>query len=194
MSTLVTQLDLMTGESLSVPSATGAIIPEPMPQNIGLSDPVNERIQDQLDDLKNIYQEPSPQLLHAVTLLSEAARACTDAIESEERADRFRADDCMLKAQVLVSELVGFRGIGDGFGIVATALMFAFINKGGTPFTIAEMRAILRTLNSLRTGPFASLETAVVVTGILEKAKLVIDPIPLTELFTEAQEAGFIDS
>jgi len=52
VSTLVTQLDLMTGESLSVPSATGAIIPEPMPQNIGLSDPVNERIQDQLDDLK----------------------------------------------------------------------------------------------------------------------------------------------
>jgi hypothetical protein len=184
----------MTGRSSTVPNATGAIIPEPVPQNNRAPSPITERVQDQLDDLKTIYREPSPQLLHAVTLLSEAAKACADALEAEDRVDRFRADDCMLRVQALVGELIGFRGIGDGFGIVATALMFAFINKSGIPFTKSEMQAVLRTLNSLRTGPFASMETAVAVTGILEKARLVIDPIPLGELFTEAQEAGFVDS
>lgn len=193
MSTQVTRLDLMTGNSFTVPSATGAFIPELVPHNAADST-IRERVQDQLDDLKAIYREPSPLLFHAVTLLSEAAGACAQAIDAEERADKFRADDCMLKVQALVTELIGLRAIGDGLGIVATSLMFAFINKGGVPFTKTEMRAVLRTLNSLRTAPFSSVESAVGVTGILEEAGLVVDPIPLADLFVEAEEAGFVDS
>ncbi len=187
------QLDLRTGKTHTVTGCTGAATQEIGEFTIQNAAPVNERVQDQLEDLIEIYPEPSDKLLQVVTSLSEAILACNEAIQAEETADRFRADDCMLKVQAISMELFEFRGIGEGFGVVVTSLMFTFINKQGLPFSKDEMHAILRTLRALRSAPFCSLEKGVSITEILELAGLVVDPIPLTDLLTEAQEAGFVD-
>jgi hypothetical protein len=191
MSTIVTQYDLLTGKSLEVPSVTGDLVSE---GNATVTpSKISENVQDQLDDLRAIYPEGRPQLVQVITLLSEAAKTCAAAIEAEAQNEKFLADDCMLKIQALIGELVKLRGIGDGFGIVTTALLFTFINKGGRPFADSEMRRVLRILNLLRTAPFLSIESAADATSILEEAGLAVDPLPLTDLLTEAQEAGFVD-
>jgi hypothetical protein len=194
MTEQVLKLDLTTGISQSVPSVTGAFAPGFAASAVQALAAIKESARDQLEDLKVIYSEPSPQLGQAVTLLSEAAFACVEAIDAEENSKRFRADDCMLRVQAISSQLFDFRSLGDGFGIVSTALMFAFINKNGMPFSKAEMYAVLRVLKTLRSAPFSSMENAVTITGILEQAGLIVDPLPLTDLLTDAQEAGFVDS
>lgn len=187
------QLDLLTGKTKSSVPFTGAPKQESGSFTIENVAASREHVHDQLEDLREIYPEPSNQLLQAVTSISEAIVACNEAIQAELAGDKFRADDCMLKVQATSMELFDLRGIGDGFGVVATSLMFAFINKHGIPFNRLEMHAILRTLKALRSAPFASLEKGVSMTEVLESAVLVIDPIPLTDLLTEAQEAGFLD-
>jgi hypothetical protein len=191
MSTL--QVDLLTGKTQSSEGSTAAG-QERSEFTIENAAAVKESAQDQIEDLREIYPAPSDNLLKAVTLLSEAIFACNDAIQAEEVADKFRADDCMLKVQAASMQLFELRGIGDGFGVVATALLFTFVNKQGIPFIKSEMHAILRTLKALRSAPFSTLEKGVAVTEILELEGLVIDPVPLTDLLNEAQEAGFVDS
>jgi len=188
------QLDLLTGKIHTATGSTAAANQETGGFTIENAAAVSQSVQDQLEDLREIYPDPSPQLQRVITSLTEAILACNEAIQAEEAADKFRADDCMLKVQAASMELIELRGIGDGFGVVATALMFAFINKRGTPFSKIEMNAVLRTLKALRSAPFPTLENGAAVTEILEKAGLVIDPVPLTDLLREAQEAGFVDT
>lgn len=161
---------------------------------VEVSATARETAQELLDDLSQIYGDPGPRLSRVLALAVSAIDATKEAIEAEDKKDRFRADDYMLMVGACIGELFEFRGIGNGFAIVVAALTFAFINKRGLPFSSSEMYAVLRTLNAIRTAPFCSVEVAVATTEILESAGLTVDPIPLTDLLTDAQEAGFVDS
>lgn len=194
MSTPVTQVDIAAQNSNGSASRTEGTDVFSGPLTLQVKSTFNESVQDQLDDLNAIYGDPSPKLGQVLSLLTIAVDACKGAIDAEDRADKFRADDCMLSVQASVGDLFSYRSVGDGFAIVITALAFMFINKSGLPFTKREMYAVLRTMNGIRTAPFCNLESAVSMTEVLEDAGLMIDPLPLTDLLTEAQEAGFVDT
>lgn len=186
-------IDLKTGSSVSAPSLTGALLPQSGEFELQVRERVGDAVQEQLEDLKIIYGEPSDLLNQAITVISEAVRACTVAISATEVGDRIQADSFMLQVQTFLPELFKLRKIGDGFGIICSALIFSFANKAGSPFTKSEMHVILRALQKLWSTPYISVENAIQVTEFLEQSGLIVDPVPLTDLFTYAEEDGLFD-
>lgn len=154
---------------------------------------VAERVHDTLDDLRSLYPHPSTRLERFITVVTEAIELCKAGIESEERCERFRADDYLLKVQALLAELMKAQTM-EGPAIVAGAITFGIINRHGKPLNVAEMSAILRSLNGIRLAPFCSVDEAVTMTEILESAGFTVDPPPLAEFLTDAQEAGFVET
>jgi len=186
-------VDLQTGVSRSVPDATGTPDSVPKVFTVGTSDLTAERVRDQIDDLKAIYPEPSSGLGTAMRIIAESIDFCVKAIEAERAGDRMSADEFMLHAQALLPELVSVQRLGDGFGIVVAALVFLFANMSGAPFSSEQMFAVLKSYRALWTSPFLSQDSAVTITDDLEDANLAVDPLPLTELFNDAEEAGLVD-
>lgn len=154
----------------------------------------NEEVKDILHDLEDIYGEISPMLGQVLSLLSSAIAANREAIDFQTKGNDLKADARMLLVQTQIEELFSLRrSVGEGFAVVIGALMFAFINKAGMPFGKKELYGVLGTLNAIRMAPFCSIERAVQYTEPLEQAGLVIDPIPLSDLLSEAEEAGFVE-
>lgn len=186
-------VNLKTGHSTAAPVVTGGSPLTSGSFEVRGTEPATESVQDQLEDLKTIYGELSANLSVAIATLSEAIQACSDAIEADEAGNTIQADTSMLQIQAALPELFKARGIGDGFGIIVTALMFSFVNKGGSPFSRPEMHAVMRALKALWSTPFISTESAVEATACLEQAGLISDPLPLTDLFSQVEEAGLVD-
>lgn len=187
-------IDNHTGLNLSVPSVTGAFIPSvETPVEIRNEDSNNQRVHDHLTDLSAIYPDPSDGLAPAMNVVSESMKACQKAIEAERKGDKLKADGLMLRAQALLPDMVAVRGIGEGFGIVTAALVFLFANQQGVPFSLVQIIALLRAYKSIWEAPFMSVDRAVAITDDLEETGLVVDPIPLTELYSQAEQDGFVD-
>jgi hypothetical protein len=186
-------VNLKTGASTSVPSVTGNFLIEDGSFQLQPAERVGEAVQDQLEDLKTIYGEPSANLSRAIEIISESIDSCVKAIESVGAGDKIQADSYMLQTQAVLPELFKLRQISDGFGIICSALMFSFVNRAGRPFQDREIHAVLRGLRALWSTPYLSIWDAVCVTDDLEQAGLIVDPIQLTALFTYAEEAGLVD-
>lgn len=194
MSVLASQVQIASGQSIGSFGATGAQQLAPGAMKIEVRTTTSERAGDAIDDILSIYGEPSLKLGQAVMSLTSAIDICREAISFERDNDRIRADSRMVDLQAKVAELFSYRSIGDGFSAVIAALMFMFVNKAGLPFRQPEMFAILRTINSLLSAPYCSIESAVGIVQGLEDVGLVIDSKPLSDLLAEAQEAGFVDA
>jgi hypothetical protein len=155
---------------------------------------LSDAVRDQLDDLRAIYGEPSDSLQRVIESLTEAIEFCKEALVAKNEGNGLAADDNMAKAQITIAGLINHRKAGQGFDIVIGALTLAFTNKAGIPLRESEILAVLQTMNQLRNGPFSSVEKAVAITETLENAGLVVDPLPLTDLLMDAEEAGLVES
>jgi hypothetical protein len=162
--------------------------------NVQIVEPEDERLSDQIDDLRAIYGDPTRQLSEMLSALNLAIAACREATEFEKSNNSYRADEKMLLVQAELGNLFFLRdSFEDGFGLVIGALIFSFVNKEGQPFTYGELFAILRTLNELQSAPYCSIEKAVDITDKLEIAGLSPTPKPLSDLLVEAEEAGIVE-
>lgn len=176
----------------AVSSVTGGHVPAVGPIELRTVD-VDQRVQEQIRDLSALYPDPSPKLATAMALISEAVRNTVAAIEAAESDDQLKADNALLQVQAALPDLFRVREVGDGFRVVCAALLFAFENKNGSPFTKGQMYALLRAYKALWESPFMSAESAVAHTDVLEDSGLIVDPVLLTDIFSEAEEAGFVD-
>jgi hypothetical protein len=186
-------INIKTGSSIAAPVSTGESPAISGSFELRGTEPASEAVQGQLDDLRTIYGEPSASLSRAISIVTDAIAACSNAIEASDAIDKIKADIFMLQIQASLPELFEMRGIGDGFGIIVTALMFSFLNKTGSPFSKPQILAVMRALRALWSTPFVSVEGAAEVTDLLDQAGLIADPLPLTDLFVGVEEAGLID-
>lgn len=190
-----TVIENQTGLQTSPASATGSLIQAAeTPLEVRTADELDERVNEHLIDLRQIYPDPGDGVATAMRVLAESIDACQQAIEAKRQGQELRADSSMLTTQSLLPDLIAVQRIGEGFGIVVSSLVFSFANQAGLPFSLEQMNMLLRAYKAVWQAPFMSLDRAVALTDELENVGLKVDPAPLTNLYVWAEEEGFVDA
>lgn len=108
-----------------------------------------------IDDLYPDHAATSILLGNALTLLNSAIEALSKSAAALGRGEQIDSDEQAIRCQSALPELFCCRALGDGFGAVVNAAIFAFRNNEGTPFSKRQIEGYR--LHSVGSGKHRSL-------------------------------------
>lgn len=129
--------------------------------------------------IEELYPDPSASsnvLGNALGLLNSAIESLSSAVTLYARGDVIESDEAAMRCQALLPELFCCRGLGDGFGGIVNAAMFAFNNATGIPLNGRQLEGLQIGLGRIRSEPYLSFDAAVQIITYLEDLGLTVDP------------------
>ena len=111
-----------------------------------------------------------------MVLLREALNWLDRALDDMQSGDPIHADDAMQHVHAMLPELFCCRALGDGFGAVVSALLGTFDHLRGLPMKLQQIRAVRCAVETIRSNPRISFETAMEQIDQLERSGLNVDP------------------
>jgi len=124
----------------------------------------------------------SSDMRNAIRLLSVGTERLEEALGASRRQETVAADDALQRFQGMLPELFCLRSLGDGYGMIINALLYAFENLEGTPLTESQINAVVRLVKKVRTELFLNINIAAEAITALESAGLVVEPRELDVL------------
>ena len=138
-----------------------------------------------INDLYPAIDESSSLFASALPALSSSIKYFDQALDSMDSDDAISADQAVQRAQALLPELFCLRRIGDGFGLVISAVDSAISNKQGLPLSRDEVASLKRALSEIKERPFLKIDQAVDLTMVLEDRGLNVELPELNRLAEE---------
>jgi hypothetical protein len=131
-------------------------------------------------------QAQDGRVIQALLLLRECGDYLQSAIRIDPKTDFIGYDEKMMRARNSLRRLYALREIGDGFGAVINAMIWALRNKDSETLTSRQISTVVEVLNQLRKKPLLHFDSSMNLLDQLEDSDLNIEP-PFMDLLTEVK-------
>jgi hypothetical protein len=128
------------------------------------------------------------EVIQAIALLGQCIDTLERARQIEDKTDFIAYDEEMMRVRQELRQLFQLRQIGDGYGAVVNAVLWALQNKDPERLSQRQLSVVVATLGQLRLKPLLHFDTAMTLMDQLEDSDLDIDPSSLAEMLEFVDE------
>jgi hypothetical protein len=130
----------------------------------------------QATDLYPFSEVEDGAVLQALRLLGTCIEFLRAVQEINGEVDYIAFDEQLMRARAALRDLFALRRIGDGFGALVSAILWALENGETEVLSRRQISAVIESLRALRRRPMMHFDSAMLLIDELEGAGLAVEP------------------